>query len=348
MIVTTTNFIENAKIEQYLGIVTANCVVGTNFISDFTASLTDFFGGMSGTYQRKLHVLYNAAMDTLKEDARRKGANAIVGLSIDFDEVSGKGKSMFMVSVIGTAVKIDDSKNQSVTLESEGLNSKEISRTTIENFIARVKLIHQIASLGDGEFPSEVTMKKIIELEIVEIADELCKKYIESNTVYTYATLGISFKEQYYQYISRIGYDNIIDSIYANLVAYPEIIGDLIKTHNLFNPQAVVSVIPSLKVEDVVNLIKSDKETYCHADIAPMEQIVDYFENLSDVGQISEVSGLLGGRSKKYICPEGHKNPEETKFCESCGKNIKGLTIDDINAITDFKVKVEFLKTNLN
>ena len=79
-----------------------------------------------------------------------------------------------------------------------------------------------------------------------------------------------------------------------------------------------------------------------------MEQIVDYFENLPDVGQISEVSGLLGGRSKKYICPEGHKNPEETKFCESCGKNIKGLTIDDINAITDFKVKVEFLKTNLN
>ena len=111
MIVTTTNFIENAKIEQYLGIVTANCVVGTNFISDFTASLTDFFGGMSGTYQRKLNVLYNAAMDTLKEDARRKGANAIVGLSIDFDEVSGKGKSMFMVSVVGTAVKIDDSKN---------------------------------------------------------------------------------------------------------------------------------------------------------------------------------------------------------------------------------------------
>lgn len=104
MIITTTNTIEKYTIEQYLGIVNSNVVIGTNLFSDFAASLTDVFGGRSGTYKSKLGTIYNEVMSELERKAESLNADAILGLNIDFDEVSGGGKSMFMVSASGTAV----------------------------------------------------------------------------------------------------------------------------------------------------------------------------------------------------------------------------------------------------
>ena len=106
MIITTTNNIEDYTIKQYLGVVNSNVVIGTNLFSDLTASLTDIFGGRSGTYKSKLDAIYNDVMYELKRKAKSLNADAILGLSIDFDEISGGGKSMFMVSASGTAVKI--------------------------------------------------------------------------------------------------------------------------------------------------------------------------------------------------------------------------------------------------
>ncbi|RGX84512.1 YbjQ family protein [Bacteroides intestinalis] len=107
MIITTTNNIENHSIKRYLGVINANIVIGANFFSDFAASLTDVFGGRSNTYQNKLNTIYKDVMAELEEKAKYFQADAIVGLHIDFDEVSGGGKSMFMVSASGTAVMIE-------------------------------------------------------------------------------------------------------------------------------------------------------------------------------------------------------------------------------------------------
>jgi len=106
IIITTTNLVEGASIENYFELISTNVVVGTNFFSDLGASFTDFFGGLSNTYQNKLEKIYKIAIDNLRHQAIDLGANAIIGLSIDFDQVSGKGKSMFMISAIGTPVKM--------------------------------------------------------------------------------------------------------------------------------------------------------------------------------------------------------------------------------------------------
>ena len=113
IIITTTNNVENYVVDNYLGVVTANLVIGTNVFSDFVASLSDFFGGMSGTYRKQMDTLYERARDQISFEAKQKGANAILGYRIDFDEISGQGKSMFMISVSGTAVKLS-SKPQAV------------------------------------------------------------------------------------------------------------------------------------------------------------------------------------------------------------------------------------------
>lgn len=104
MITTTTNNVEGYTISKYIGIINANIVIGTNIFSDIFASLTDVFGGHSGSYQGKLTKIYEEVMSELITKAHRYNADAIVGLHIDFDEISGGGKTMFMVSASGTAV----------------------------------------------------------------------------------------------------------------------------------------------------------------------------------------------------------------------------------------------------
>mgnify|MGYP000373425860 CR=1 FL=1 len=90
-------------------------MIGTNIFSDFAASFTDFFGGRSDSYRRKLEIIYGEASKALKQKALNLGANANLLVSeVDFDEISGKDKSMFMVSVSGTACIIE-------------MNNKELS-----------------------------------------------------------------------------------------------------------------------------------------------------------------------------------------------------------------------------
>lgn len=107
MIITSTNDIKGYKITQYLGMINVNIVIGTNFFSDFFASFSDVFGGYSSTYQSKLDKIYGDAISELTKKAIYKRADAIVGVHFDFDELSGKGKSMFMVTAYGTAVKAE-------------------------------------------------------------------------------------------------------------------------------------------------------------------------------------------------------------------------------------------------
>ena len=87
--------------------VSAHIVAGTNLFSDFFASFSDVFGGRSQTYQKQLSSLYNEAIERIKYAAFELGANCVVGLSIDMDEISGKGKSMFMLTAVGTAVVLE-------------------------------------------------------------------------------------------------------------------------------------------------------------------------------------------------------------------------------------------------
>lgn len=108
MIITTTNSIENNNIKEYLGVVNANIVIGTNIFSDYAASVTDILGGRSETYQNKLNNIYEKVINELTKKANAMDADAILGLHIDFDEISGAGKAMLMVSASGTAILLQD------------------------------------------------------------------------------------------------------------------------------------------------------------------------------------------------------------------------------------------------
>ena len=104
MIVTTTNNIEGHRITDYRGIVVGEAIMGANVVRDLFAGITDIIGGRSGAYESKLQDARDTALRELQEKAMRAGANAVVGVDLDYEVV---GQSMLMVSASGTAVVVE-------------------------------------------------------------------------------------------------------------------------------------------------------------------------------------------------------------------------------------------------
>lgn len=105
MILTTTTLIEGRPVQKYLGIVTGEVIAGANVVRDIFATFSDFFGGRSGKYEEVLAGAREEALAELQAKAAAMGANAVIGVDIDY-EVLGKAGSMLMVSVSGTAVVV--------------------------------------------------------------------------------------------------------------------------------------------------------------------------------------------------------------------------------------------------
>lgn len=105
MITTTTSSIEGRAIGQYLGLVSGEAVMGANIFRDLFAGLRDIVGGRSGSYENVLRGGRDQALSEMIEDAQRLGADAVVGISLDYEAI-GASDSMMMVVATGTAVKL--------------------------------------------------------------------------------------------------------------------------------------------------------------------------------------------------------------------------------------------------
>jgi uncharacterized protein YbjQ (UPF0145 family) len=103
MILTTTATVEGRPVSEYLGIVTGEAIMGANIMRDLFATITDIVGGRSGAYEAKLKEARDVAFGEMSNNAARLGANAIVGIDIDYEVVR---EGMLMVAVSGTAVRI--------------------------------------------------------------------------------------------------------------------------------------------------------------------------------------------------------------------------------------------------
>lgn len=104
MLLSTTSTLEGRQI-RYLGIVSGEAILGANVFRDFFAKITDIVGGRSGAYEAELRKAKAIAMEEIREQAKQMGANAVIGIDIDYETIQvGSGGSMLMVSVSGTAV----------------------------------------------------------------------------------------------------------------------------------------------------------------------------------------------------------------------------------------------------
>ena len=104
MLLTTTNTIECRQITQYYGIVSGETIIGANMFKDFFAGIRDIVGGRAGSYESVLREAKEIAMKEMSEQAKSMGANAVIGIDLDYETVGANG-SMLMVTAAGTAVK---------------------------------------------------------------------------------------------------------------------------------------------------------------------------------------------------------------------------------------------------
>lgn len=106
MILTTTPGIEGKRIVDYKGIIFGEVISGVNFLKDFAAGLSNFFGGRSGSYEGELIEAREQALAEMRKRAEMLGANAVIGIDMDY-EVLGQGGNMLMVTASGTAVRVE-------------------------------------------------------------------------------------------------------------------------------------------------------------------------------------------------------------------------------------------------
>ncbi len=105
MLVSTTTLIEGRPVKDYLGVVTGEVIVGANIFKDLFAGIRDIVGGRSGSYESTLRDARVTALDELKAEAKALGADAVIGVDLDY-ETLGQGGTMLMVTASGTAVKL--------------------------------------------------------------------------------------------------------------------------------------------------------------------------------------------------------------------------------------------------
>lgn len=101
MLLTTTNILEGYTVEEYLGLVSGEAIMGANVFKDFSAGIRDIVGGRSGSYEQQLGEAKRIALAEVVERAEKLGANGVIGMDLDYESLRG---SMLMVSISGTAV----------------------------------------------------------------------------------------------------------------------------------------------------------------------------------------------------------------------------------------------------
>lgn len=331
-IITTTDTIENCPIKKYIDTICSNIVIGTNVFSDIAASFTDFFGGKSGTYKRKMEIIYKEAYKELKQKAIYLGANAIVGLKIDFDEISGKDKSMFMVSASGTACIIEESKEE---CDNDKRNRDIISQSEIQKEIDRRYIVNKIKA---GVRLNSEWVEFLLENPQSEITDSLINRYKE---------LPIEYNAEEIAYIEKIilamPLETLIPVVY-NHITHPAI-RRLINNCNLFDAEMIFKILPE-NLHEGIEILSSSKKYYNINDLNWMRRILEYLNSLPDTGNVGVVKGgvFSKGNEEKFICENGHKNPINSVFCEKCGINIKGLNEYELKNIEGLKEKCNIIE----
>ena len=356
-ILSTTPDLDGHRIKKYYGAVTSHVVAGTGLFSDFAAGMSDIFGGRSESYQKQLISIKEEVLKRLKEEAAYLGANGIVGLKIDFDEISGKGKTMFMVSALGTAVQIEFMGNkEDADLQSGGLTritSDELTLETVkQSLIDSFKRSNYKTSKEDWEYITENAITEAFD-DVFNYVKKKSKDWSEQY-IDDYNKYLKEFKDYLNNLPDEFMIENIYKLFYTSDKKIREIAFNLIDERELLNLQQLKKILNSeqimVKKSALKTLYKCDKRFYSKEDITEFEKIKNIVKtNFPEVGErLSKKKLMSSNEVESWICPSCKKeNSSEDKFCKKCGSDIRGFFEKDVNpedVISDIDNKLEVLK----
>ncbi|HBH53453.1 MAG TPA: hypothetical protein DDY91_16330 [Planctomycetaceae bacterium] len=331
--IATTDSIQGWTIVSYKGLVTAHIVAGTGFFSDFTARITDVFGGRSQTYQQQLAAIEYEAIDELRSQAMSRGANWVIGTRIDFDEISGKGMQMFMVSIQGTAVRAIPAP---VAVDGPEIPLR-VPGTVVREQIRKDGIRRRLPALeaSVNSIPEEV-LESICELRLPEAVPLCVRVALSDDELQNPRT-----KQLAKQALRQSPRQAARDAIHAMLLQNPQVIGanTLYRDLELLDVRWVLQQIegPDKHCREVGLQVLSHgvAATYTEQDIPVIRALRDALPRaFPETAREVEVKGLLGGKGTKWRCANGHNSPMESRHCVTCEIDRHGLPRREFNLDT--------------
>lgn len=340
ILVITTSSVDGLKIKRYLKPVSVHIVAGTNLFSDFLGGLTDVFGGRSQSYQKQLTSLYNEAIERIKHAAYEVGGNCIVGLNIDLAEISGKGKSMFMLTAIGTAVVLEMEIIEKANLSQ---SSEKFENVAVEriNMLRRKKAIVEKANAGSLSLSDDI-WNFITANQVDEVFPYLLKKYLEA---ISNDQMNPESSQKYHRllldFVDALPEQKKLDLLYNHIKEETNEgialrLSEIIKELNLFDFNRSVELLQNNNFQiqkRAVRIVTYDKPFYNRQDINDLQKIRELIQSVFvERGNRVMKKQLLSSKEKEvWTCECGKTNDLEA-YCSGCGQDIYGFKQNEMKA----------------
>jgi uncharacterized protein YbjQ (UPF0145 family) len=354
ILVVTTSTVDGYQVNKYLKPVSSHVVAGTNLFNDFLGGITDIFGGRSQTYQKQLASLYSEAIERIRYAAFEIGANAILGLKIDMDEISGKGKSMFMLTAVGTAVFLEKTISDIKILNDSDDTMEIVSLDKINILRNRKNIIEKAHS--ESLILNDETWVFITENQIGDVFPFLLKKFLLTMLKEQYNPGSTDkFYNQFLSYVEGLPEENKIPLLYDAFINENEQIfmklSRIIKTLNLVDYNRIMELLKSDNFQIkkyALKIVTYDKLFYNNDDIENLKAIQSFIkDNFNERGNRTTKKQMLSAKEKEiWICQCGKSNDLETN-CLGCGHDIYGFKQSEVSvqeAIDEIKNKISFIK----
>ncbi len=338
ILVITTSASETLKVKKYLKPVSAHVVAGTNLFSDFFGGLTDVFGGRSYTYQKQLRSLYNEAIDKIKNATYEIGGNCVIGLNIDMDEISGKGKSMFMLTAVGTAVIIEKEQIEINNIVTTNEKFENVGVERINQLKAKRNVIEK--ANNNTLILNEEDWNIIISNQITEIFPFIIKKYSSTiSNIHYSPEVFANFNKNLTNFLENLGEEKSINLLYAeikneNKEDFATKLSEIIKELNLYDYENCMGLLKSnnfVTQKIGLKIMKFDKSFYNKTDVENLQTSINFINrNFKERGIRSMKKQMLSSKEKEvWTCECSKVNDIETN-CQDCTKDIYGFTLSEL------------------
>lgn len=323
-LLSTTSTLDGFKVVDYLGPVSAQFVIGTGIFADFFSAWTDFFGAHSRSYQKKLDKIDQEARTLIVEKAVRLGANAVIGLRVDHDEISGTGKSMLMVSGSGTAVRIARA-DESTHADYPG---GQVSAYDLRSALSRENVLRK-ARAGELKWRDKGTWRFLVDQQVHEVA-ELLLDYVEDMLGRFSGPDEKAFVDSVFEeYFSSMPRDEVTSHLYGcchrRWEVY-EMAARTLRSMDGFDAGLIAEVINSdqpVAARRAISLAIIDKPTYEAADVTTLDQLRSVIEEFEAEVPLVPDKGMLGTKLV-WHCVCGNKNGSAHQAC-GCGRGRDGF-----------------------
>lgn len=349
VLLSTTSSLQGWQVDEYVGPVSAQFVIGTGLLADYFASWTDLFGAHSRAYQDKLDRINTEALEMIAEKAHRLRANVVLGLRVDHDEISGSGKSMLMVTASGTAARaMRVGEHEAMDIESLGT---AIPATRYRAFRARHEIMTN-ARNGSLDWFAPDVWQSLLEGQIHEVSDDFLTfldAKIRAARPEEEENLTIRVKDYY----TNLQHDVAVPLLYHALSCCAPIAQralQVLRELDGFNPDIVRDILTTsadpLRRARSISAVASDMPYYVARDSARLEALLAVIPDAFPETDVHEEKGLIHKR-RAWVCVNGHAASAKDDCCSACTADRRGFESGFLTpeaAVKELQQKIAILK----